>query len=89
VGKARPLVAPIGDVVPFGSMGIDTAVDWFRSMVLRGHRFLNWFDGMEHGWFNDRRGGHGDETQEDLYRQSEENAKNFLLEKHERIFEFD
>lgn len=81
IGKVRDVVSPNGDVPPIGMMGLDTGVDWFRQLVLRGHRFLNWYDHTIHGWTNASNGGHQSNTDEALYRRMEETAQSYFLEK--------
>lgn len=75
------MVSPKGDVPPISMMGLDTGVDWFRQLVLRGHRFLNWYDHTIHGWTNSSNGGRQSNTDEALYSRMEETAKSYFLEK--------
>jgi hypothetical protein len=76
IGRVRHLVAPHGDVLPFGTCGLDIGTDWYRSMVCRGYRFLNWYEGMTHSWCGGP--GHVSETNEDLYFQFEQKARDYL-----------
>jgi hypothetical protein len=84
VDVTRPLVMPQGDIVPFGTMSLDTGTDWFRAMVLRKFKFLNWYEGMVHGPFNNRRGGHEALMKEDIYSKGELAAKEYLLSNFDR-----
>jgi hypothetical protein len=81
ISKVRDVVSPKGEVPPIGMMGLDTGVDWFRQLVLRGHRFLNWYDHTIHGWTNASNGGHQSNTDAELYKKMEETAKSCFLEK--------
>lgn len=83
VGKVRNIVCPNGDILPFGIMardGISTdiGVAWFRELSRRGYKFVNWYDGMVHGWCNEQRHGHGADTNRTLYVATENVAKDAI-----------
>ena len=73
----------------FGDFGLDTGMDWFRSMYLKGYRFQN-FDIDKysvHGYWtplHKEKGrittGYPVQCNEKLYREAEENAKQFYSE---------
>lgn len=87
LNKTRDLVMPIGDVVPFADFSTDIGTDWFRSLVLKGHRFLNWHDGMSHAWFSRDMNGHSAVFNRTIYEESELKAKDYLREHYRDAFE--
>ncbi len=72
--RARSDVAPLGDVWPLGAMGLDTGTPWFRGMVLKGHKFKNWFDGLDHAPFSSARNGTRADHDADEYMTVEKGA---------------
>jgi hypothetical protein len=79
--KAKPLVRPIGPVVPFGWFTHDTGVEWFRQMRLRGHRFVHTAPDVHHSPFLSNGGGDAGIRDVSLYRRGE-NAARFWLGMH-------
>jgi hypothetical protein len=76
--KSRPLVRPVGSVVPFGWYTHDTGVEWFRQMRLRGHRFKNIAPDFKHAPFLRTGNGNDALNNSDIYQQGE-NAARFWL----------
>ena len=63
IGRVRHLVMPHGKILPFGIMGVDIGVDWFRSLVLAGYRFIHCWDVHDenlyaHAWLVKKHNGH-------------------------------
>jgi hypothetical protein len=83
VGRLRHLVSPHGDIPPFGMMALDIGTDWYRALVCRGFRFLNWYEGMQHGWCGGS--GHPSDTKEEIYFLFEEKAKQYLQENYNSV----
>jgi len=86
VGMLRQHVVPEGDVVPFGMMGLDIGTEWFKSLTLRGYRFLNWHQGFTHSPFSSRSNGHDADSSQDEYTSSEDKAKEFLKENYPSVY---
>jgi hypothetical protein len=72
--RARPDVAPLGEVWPLGAMGLDTGTPWFRGMFLKGHKFRNWYEGLDHAPFSSARNGTRADHDVDEYRRVEKGA---------------
>ena len=72
--RARPDVAPLGEVWPLGAMGLDTGTPWFRGMVLKGHKFKNWFEGLDHAPFSPVRNGTSADHNAEEYERAEKGA---------------
>jgi hypothetical protein len=87
VDMLRQHVVPEGDVVPFGMMGLDLGTEWFKSLTLRGYRFLNWHHGLTHSPFASRGIGHDADNSHDEYTRSEHGAKEFLKENHPSVYD--
>ena len=77
--KCRGETVPHGDVDPFGNYELDLGTAWFHTLVRRGHRFLNWYDGMSHSPFS---GGAGHPLNSDFerYTAAETLARDYLGE---------
>jgi hypothetical protein len=82
--KLRHLVVPEGDVSPFATFTNDIGTEWFRQLVLRGHKFLNWHEGFTHGWFTEHASGHSAVLDKDLYLASETKAKEYFRTHYEQ-----
>ncbi len=85
--KTRGLVLPIGEVAPFAEFVTDIGTEWFRGLVLRGHRFLNWYHGMSHAWFSRDTNGHSAVFSRSIYEESELKARDYLREHHPEVLE--
>jgi hypothetical protein len=81
VKKTKPLVCPLGPVVPFGWFTHDTGVEWFRQMRLRGHRFKNMAPDLHHSPFLNTGNGNSALGDWALYQRAE-NAARFWLGMH-------
>lgn len=79
----RKNVVPTGDILPFGGSwhGTDWGAIWFHSLFNRGYKFINFpFEPhMQHAPFSNNGSGHRADTEFDLYKNSEEGAKTYLL----------
>jgi hypothetical protein len=80
LAKCRREIMPLGDVRPFGCMNLDIGTDWFHGLVRRGHRFLNWYEGMSHAPFAPGYAGHPLNTNAAGYHSAEERAYQYLAE---------
>ena len=79
VEKIRQEVVPLGTTDPFGSMiGLDTATQWFRDLVLKGYKFkhMELSNYCRHGWGKFL--GHETSCNSDYYTKAEDEAKEFL-----------
>ena len=76
----RHLVAPQGDIEPFGTMGHDIGTGWFRRLVLRGYCFRNWYEGVQHAWASEQPNGHSADTDAGIYERGE--ARAYFLERY-------
>ena len=68
---------PIGDTPPFGTVGLDTATVWFRSMYLKGYKFVDYRKNFIHCYWSDIPSGYQTQLNHDKYILSEENAKQY------------
>lgn len=76
--KARPATVPEGSIIPFGAMTVDIGTQWFRDMVLSGHRFKNWFKNVTHAPFSAGANGFSADRNRAIYDRSEEMAAEAL-----------
>ena len=83
----RSLVMPLGDVMPIGAMGVDIGTDWFRQLTLRGHRFLNWFEGLRHAPFSANGNGITADGDRTVYEATEARAAEYLAAHHRQVFD--
>ena len=77
--KCRQDTMPFGPALPFGHFDLDVGTEWFGSLTRRGHRFLNWYDGMNHALFADG-AGHPSNTTAERYTLGETRARAYLAE---------
>lgn len=61
----------------FGQFSEDSGVNWFRAMHLKGYKFIDYRKDFHHAYWAGI-GGFQTQQKEDLYKQSEENAKQWL-----------
>ena len=80
LAACRSDVMPLGDIVPFGFMNLDIGTEWFRGLVLRGHRFVNWKTGFSHSPFGQSKNGHAADFSAAEYESSEQAARRYLAE---------
>lgn len=69
---------PLGPIPPIGCLTLDIGTDWFRHLVLRGHRFLNWYDGLNHAPFSQNGNGRLSDLDTSEYARAEERAQRYL-----------
>lgn len=74
---------PNGDTPPFGSVGIDVGTIWFRSMVLKGYKFVDYRKNFKHSYWSDVGNGYQTQLNQEKYILSEKNAKNYYLENYD------
>jgi hypothetical protein len=86
IATLRQLVVPQGEIDPIGALGTDTGTAWFRKLVLRGYRFLNWYEGMIHSPFSQNANGHAANFNRDLYDGAEARARDYLEQNHAAVF---
>lgn len=79
VERLRDIVYPKGDVVPFGVTRLDLGTEWFRSLVLRGYKFENWFERVKHAWVQGA-AGKPSNTDRLQYEMIESIAKKYLAQ---------
>ena len=70
---------PIGDTPPFGSVGLDTGTLWFKSMYLKGYKFIDYRENYIHGYWANK-AGHPTLQNKSLYDDAEKNAKKYYEE---------
>jgi hypothetical protein len=85
--KARPDTHPSGSAPPFATLYTDTGTEWFRHMVRKGHRFLNWYEGVVHAPFSDNANGFAADRDADIYRTSEARAASYLEEHYPETYD--
>jgi hypothetical protein len=77
-------VVPKGDILPLGGNwhGTDWGTVWFHEMYNRGYQFINFpFEPeMTHAPFSDNGSGHKADSDEDLYKATEQQAFDYLVE---------
>jgi hypothetical protein len=85
--EIKDQIIPFGDVPPLGahslvnasgSPSLDTGTDWFRALMLKGYRFVNYTKGFRHGWAADGHGGHPSDSDRTRYIRHEAIAKEYL-----------
>jgi Glycosyl transferase family 8 len=86
VRMVRHLIYPLGTLEPFGAFGLDTGTGWFRSLTLRGYRFLNWKQGFIHAWCSETGNGFSSDKDFDIYSRDEEKAAKYLQLHHRALF---
>jgi hypothetical protein len=71
---------PNGDTPFFGVFGPDSGVAWFRSLHLKGYKFINYDDKYIHSYWSELSSGYQTVQSEHHYVKSEENAKKYYNE---------
>ena len=87
LGRSRSETAPLGPVPPFGFFANDVGTEWFRHMVVRGHKFLNWFQMVQHAPFNEFANGFSADRNRAVYDASEARAADYLRAHYPDVFE--
>lgn len=68
---------PNGDTPPFGTFGLDIGTLWFKSMFLKGYKFIDYRKNFIHSYWSELGNGYQTQLNKDMYILSEENAKHF------------
>jgi hypothetical protein len=68
---------PNGNTPFFGVFGPDSGVEWFRSLHLKGYKFVNYKEKYTHSYWSELGNGYQTQLRQDFYMKSEENAKNY------------
>jgi hypothetical protein len=71
---------PNGDTPLFGVFGPDSGVAWFRSLHLKGYKFINYVEKYMHSYWSDLSCGYQTSLNNDYYVRSEETAKKYFME---------
>ena len=71
---------PNGDTPFFGVFGPDSGVAWFRSLHLKGYKFVNYNEKYIHSYWSELSSGYQTVKSEYHYVKSEENAKKYYNE---------
>jgi hypothetical protein len=71
---------PNGNTAPFGSVGLDTGTLWFKSLHLKGYKFVDYRKNFTHSYWSEIGNGWGALFNHDIYKVSEENAKKYYKE---------
>jgi hypothetical protein len=71
---------PNGDTPPFGSVGLDTGTLWFKSMVLKGYKFIDYRKNFTHSYWSLLNSGYQTQLNQDMYKIAEENAEKYFTE---------
>ena len=87
VSATREHVYPLGPILPFGALTLDTGSDWFMHLSRRGYRFLDYREGFAHAPFSDTRSGDRANYQRWAYDAQEDRARTYLREHHPRVFD--
>jgi hypothetical protein len=71
---------PNGDTPFFGVFGPDSGVAWFRSLHLKGYKFINYVEKYLHSYWSDLSCGYQTSLNKDYYVRAEETAKKYFME---------
>ncbi|MCB8876367.1 hypothetical protein [Acidisoma silvae] len=83
----RGEVAPVGDILPFGSMSGDIGTSWFRALRLAGYRFLDYGRGFRHAPFSDSGAGNPSQRDHGIYQVQEARARDYLRTHYPKVFD--
>jgi hypothetical protein len=72
--------SPNGDTPLFGIYGIDMGNKWFKSLYLKGYKFIDYRKNFIHSYWSEISSGYQTQLKKDLYDKSEENAKKYYEE---------
>lgn len=72
--------SPNGDTPLFGIYGIDMGDKWFKSLYLKGYKFIDYRKNFIHSYWSESSSGYQTQLKKDLYDKSEENAKKYYEE---------
>lgn len=68
---------PNGDTPLFGLYGLDIGNLWFRSLHLKGYKFIDYRKNYTHSYWSDLGNGYQTQLKKDLYDKSEKKAKEY------------
>jgi hypothetical protein len=71
---------PNGDTPLFGVFGPDSGVAWFRSLHLKGYKFVNYSEKYTHSYWSELPNGYQTSLNNDYYVRAEETAKKYFME---------
>jgi len=71
---------PNGNTPLFGVFGPDSGVAWFRSLHLKGYKFVDYRKNYEHTYWSEVSSGYQTSLNKDYYVRSEEKAKKYFIE---------
>ena len=68
---------PKGNTPLFGTYGLDMGTLWFKSLHLKGYKFVDYRKNFIHSYWSEISNGYQTQLNKDLYDKSEENAKKY------------
>jgi hypothetical protein len=68
---------PNGDTSLFGTYDVDMGTLWFKSLHLKGYKFVDYRKNFIHSYWSEISNGYQTQLNKDLYDKSEENAKKY------------
>jgi hypothetical protein len=68
---------PNGDTSLFGTYDVDMGTLWFKSLHLKGYKFVDYRKNFIHCYWSEISNGYQTQLNKDLYDKSEENAKKY------------
>ena len=71
---------PNGIIPLFGQYGLDLATPWFREMVLKGYKFVDYRKNYIHSYWSELPSGYQTQLNSNLYTNAEETAKKYYEE---------
>jgi hypothetical protein len=74
---------PNGNTPLFGVYGIDMGDLWFKSLHLKGYKFVDYRKNFIHSYWSEVPSGYQTQRNEKLYINAEKNAKKYFLENYD------
>ena len=71
---------PNSDTPLFGMYGLDLGNRWFKSLHLKGYKFIDYRENFTHSYWSPLSAGYPTQLNQDVYKIAEENAKKYFLE---------
>jgi hypothetical protein len=71
---------PNGNTNFFGIYGIDLGIFWFRSLHIKGYKFVDYRRGWVHSYWSDLETGYQTQLNAEIYVKSEERAKRYFFD---------
>jgi len=68
---------PKGDTPLFGLYGLDLGDLWFKSLHIKGYKFIDYRKNYIHSYWSESTSGYQTQLKKDLYDKSEKNAKDY------------